>query len=73
MSCPDCGEAFEELDPRLFSFNSPHGWCPECRGYGHVPTLRPDYDRHDSAISAELEEEMKMTKARNVERIMLIL
>jgi len=68
MSCPDCGEAFEELDPRLFSFNSPHGWCPECRGYGHVTTLRPDYDRHDSAISAELEEEMKMTKARNVEK-----
>ena len=27
MSCPDCGEVFEELDPRLFSFNSPHGWC----------------------------------------------
>ena len=26
MSCPGCGRAFEELDPRLFSFNSPHGW-----------------------------------------------
>ena len=25
MSCPNCGRAFEELDPRLFSFNSPHG------------------------------------------------
>src|SRR5207244_1574669 len=27
MSCPRCGRAFEELDPRLFSFNSPHGAC----------------------------------------------
>ena len=33
-----------------------------------MPTFRPDYDRHDSAISAELEEEMKMTKAKNVEK-----
>ena len=35
-ACPDCGQSFEELDPRLFSFNSPHGWCTECRGFGEV-------------------------------------
>ena len=35
-SCPGCGESFEELDPRLFSYNSPHGWCEECRGFGVV-------------------------------------
>jgi len=35
-ACPDCGQSFEELDPRLFSFNSPHGWCAECRGFGEV-------------------------------------
>ena len=68
MSCPGCGQAFEELDPRLFSYNSPHGWCPECRGYGYVPTFKPDYERHDSVVSAELEEEMKMAKAKNVEK-----
>src|SRR2546421_10419895 len=34
MSCPNCGRAFEELDPRLFSFNSPHGACEECGGVG---------------------------------------
>ena len=68
MSCPGCGQAFEELDPRLFSYNSPHGWCPECRGYGHVPTFKPDYERHDSVVSAELEEEMKMAKTKNVEK-----
>ncbi|MGH8093479.1 MAG: excinuclease ABC subunit UvrA [Chthoniobacterales bacterium] len=36
MSCSDCGRAFEELDPRLFSFNSPHGWCETCNGFGEI-------------------------------------
>jgi excinuclease ABC subunit A len=36
QACPDCGLSFDELDPRLFSFNSPHGWCTECRGFGEV-------------------------------------
>ena len=33
-ACPECGRSFEELDPRMFSFNSKHGWCPECYGTG---------------------------------------
>jgi excinuclease ABC subunit A len=33
-ACPKCGRSFEELDPRLFSFNSKHGWCPGCYGTG---------------------------------------
>jgi excinuclease ABC subunit A len=33
-ACPQCGRSFPELDPRLFSFNSKHGWCPECYGVG---------------------------------------
>jgi excinuclease ABC subunit A len=36
MSCPNCGRAFEDLDPRLFSFNSPHGACEECGGFGEI-------------------------------------
>jgi excinuclease ABC subunit A len=36
MSCPGCGRSFEELDPRLFSFNSPHGACEECGGFGEI-------------------------------------
>jgi excinuclease ABC subunit A len=36
MSCPGCGRAFEELDPRLFSFNSPHGACEGCGGFGEI-------------------------------------
>ncbi len=33
-ACPGCGRSFEELDPRLFSYNSKHGWCPSCYGTG---------------------------------------
>jgi excinuclease ABC subunit A len=33
-ACPKCSRSFEELDPRLFSFNSKHGWCPKCFGTG---------------------------------------
>jgi excinuclease ABC subunit A len=33
-SCPSCGTSFSELDPRLFSFNSKHGWCEDCFGTG---------------------------------------
>lgn len=34
MACPICGMVFEELQPRMFSFNSPFGACPECHGLG---------------------------------------
>ena len=33
-TCPSCSRSFEELDPRGFSFNSKHGWCPVCFGTG---------------------------------------
>ncbi|MDH3286333.1 MAG: excinuclease ABC subunit UvrA [Betaproteobacteria bacterium] len=33
-ACPSCGASFPELDPRLFSYNSKHGWCPGCYGTG---------------------------------------
>jgi excinuclease ABC subunit A len=33
-ACPSCGRSFAELDPRLFSFNSKHGWCGSCFGTG---------------------------------------
>ena len=33
-SCPRCGFSFPEIEPRLFSFNSPYGYCPECNGLG---------------------------------------
>ncbi len=33
-ACPQCNRGFDEPDPRLFSFNSKHGWCPRCFGTG---------------------------------------
>jgi excinuclease ABC subunit A len=34
-ACPDCGISIAEIEPRLFSFNSPYGACPECKGLGN--------------------------------------
>ena len=64
MSCPGCGTSFEELDPRLFSFNSPHGWCKDCRGFGfQVHSHGADPRRDDiSQLEAELEEERRLTR-----------
>ena len=33
-ACPICATSYAELDPRLFSYNSKHGWCPDCVGTG---------------------------------------
>jgi excinuclease ABC subunit A len=33
-ACPTCGTSYPDLDPRLFSYNSKHGWCPSCVGTG---------------------------------------
>jgi excinuclease ABC subunit A len=33
-ACPSCGTSFPEPDPRMFSCNSKHGWCPQCYGTG---------------------------------------
>ena len=42
MSCPHCGYSLEELEPRLFSFNAPHGACPTCDGLGSLQVFDPD-------------------------------
>lgn len=41
-ACPDCGISIEEIEPRLFSFNTPWGACPECSGLGFKQTVDPD-------------------------------
>ncbi|MEQ1439430.1 excinuclease ABC subunit UvrA [Fontimonas sp. SYSU GA230001] len=41
MSCPHCGYSLEELEPRLFSFNAPHGACPTCDGLGTLQAFDP--------------------------------
>jgi excinuclease ABC subunit A len=41
MACPDCGISIPEITPRAFSFNSPHGACPDCQGLGSVYDFDP--------------------------------
>ena len=41
-ACPECGISIEEIEPRLFSFNTPWGACPECSGLGFKQIIDPD-------------------------------
>jgi excinuclease ABC subunit A len=42
FECKRCGLAFQEPEPRLFSFNNPFGACPRCQGFGNTIDLDPD-------------------------------
>lgn len=41
-ACPDCNISFEELTPRMFSFNNPFGACPTCTGIGYIMKMDED-------------------------------
>ncbi len=41
-ACPDCGISFDELTPRMFSFNNPFGACPSCTGIGYLMKMDED-------------------------------
>ena len=62
-SCSRCARSFDNLDPRLFSFNSPHGACSTCRGYGTIPKNRRQFEldasHANSILEAELIEEQR--------------
>ncbi len=70
-SCPSCSRSFDALDPRLFSFNSPHGWCVECRGHGKIPKKKFHLDtaRFDSVLEAEMDADRAMDRLEEVELI----
>jgi excinuclease ABC subunit A len=54
FSCPEHPEvSLTELEPRLFSFNSPHGACPDCHGLGTVFEFDPDMVVSDETVSLE--------------------
>jgi excinuclease ABC subunit A len=42
LTCPKCGINYDELSPRMFSFNSPFGACRECNGLGYLLEMDPD-------------------------------
>ncbi|WGS64530.1 excinuclease ABC subunit UvrA [Marinitoga aeolica] len=43
LVCPNCGFSFPEITPKLFSFNSPYGACPDCHGLGFKFEFEPTY------------------------------
>ncbi|BBP42739.1 excinuclease ABC subunit UvrA [Thiosulfativibrio zosterae] len=50
FACPHCGYSVPELEPRIFSFNNPHGACPSCDGLG----IKETFDAHRVIIHPEL-------------------
>ena len=51
FACVDCGINFEELTPRMFSFNAPQGACPECNGIGSKMEIDPDLVVPDKSLT----------------------
>jgi excinuclease ABC subunit A len=57
LFCPGTGRSFDELEPRLFSFNSAHGWCPACQGFGTLFEVSTEGE-------TEAEREIEIERAR---------
>ena len=51
-ACPVCATSYAELDPRLFSYNSKHGWCPDCVGTG-VKLTKDQRKVYDDTLLAD--------------------
>ena len=51
-ACGGCGRSFAPLDPKDFSYNSPRGWCPTCRGFGETFDM-PEVDRGEAQEAVE--------------------
>ncbi|MBX9835538.1 MAG: excinuclease ABC subunit A, partial [Burkholderiaceae bacterium] len=51
-ACPVCATSYAELDPRLFSYNSKHGWCPDCVGTG-VQLTKEQRQVFDDSVLAD--------------------
>jgi excinuclease ABC subunit A len=51
FACLECGTSMPELEPRMFSFNSPHGACPRCTGLGSQMEIDPELVVPDPSLS----------------------
>ncbi|HON11292.1 MAG TPA: excinuclease ABC subunit UvrA, partial [Chitinispirillaceae bacterium] len=51
LACPDCGVSYEEITPRMFSFNNPFGACESCSGLGYLLEIDPDLCVPDQSLS----------------------
>jgi excinuclease ABC subunit A len=67
LFCPGTGRSFDELEPRLFSFNSAHGWCPTCQGFGTVIDMRAEAETEaEREVEIELAQEWADDDERTV-------
>ncbi|MBC5764937.1 excinuclease ABC subunit UvrA [Ramlibacter albus] len=62
-ACPVCATSYPELDPRLFSYNSKHGWCPDCVGTGVKLTRDQRKAFDDTLVAADGEKGREQTFA----------
>ena len=67
FACTDCGINFEEISPRMFSFNNPHGACPECNGLGSKLEIDPDLVVPDPELSLNEGAIMPWSKSKHRE------
>lgn len=51
LACAECGVSYDELAPRMFSFNSPFGACQECNGLGYLMEMDPELIVPDKTVS----------------------
>ena len=61
-ACPACATSYTELDPRLFSYNSKHGWCPDCVGTG-VKLTREQRKAFDDSVRDDRDKGREQTFA----------
>jgi excinuclease ABC subunit A len=76
LACPVCGISLPEIEPRTFSFNSPHGACPECEGLGTQMKLdpelivpNPDLSLQEGAIQAWSTDDKQGYRWRMIEAV----
>ena len=65
FACTDCDINFEEISPRTFSFNNPHGACPECNGLGSKMEIDTDLVVPDRTLSLEEGAVLPWSKSKN--------
>jgi excinuclease ABC subunit A len=63
-ACPCCGAGFDELDPRLFSYNSRHGWCESCYGTGmHISSFDEEQSGEEACwLDSDAEKEAELSE-----------
>jgi len=68
-ACPSCQRSFPELDPRMFSYNSKHGWCKSCYGTGEIISGFDEEQTGEERGWQKKDEEYKTCKKCNGHRL----